>query len=66
MAKSKTCKWYNIDETAPHNEQEVLIKCDDGYYVAKYDSGKKGFMLRGNALLTEQHCTIHWMPIVFP
>ncbi len=66
MAKSKTTRWNTINESVPQNGQEVLIKCDDGFYVAKYDSDNKGFRLRGHALLTDQHCVLHWMLIEFP
>ena len=66
MAKSGTCKWFSIKESTPKNNQEVLIKCDDGFHVAIYDEDKSAFRLRGNALLSEQECELHWMPIIFP
>jgi len=66
MAKSKTCRWFSIEEATPDNGQEVLIKCDEGFHVAKYDKERPGFLLRGNAMLTEQECMLHWMEIVFP
>jgi hypothetical protein len=59
-------KWYHAGEILPGHDQQVLLKCDDGYHVAVYNELKKGFLLRGGAFLTQENCEMHWMPIVFP
>jgi hypothetical protein len=59
-------KWYRAVETFPEHDQQVLIKCGNGYHVAICDAFKEGFLLRGGAFLTQENCDIYWMPIVFP
>ena len=59
-------KWQPADKAVPADGQEVLLKCDDGFHVAVYKKERKGFLLKGNAVLTTENCDLHWTPIVFP
>jgi len=65
--KTDMLKWHSTSARLPENEMLVLMKCDDGYHVARYDKANGEFKLRGGALLKPADCEkIYWIAITPP